>query len=89
MAKVCQRAGKYEQAIQIYFEALPIASEMKSSLWEVWLYQGISLNYHDFTNYSKGVFYGKKAHEIALKNIEDDPISVVHALNAIGINYDD
>lgn len=89
MAKACQSAGKHEQAIQIYFEALPIANEMKSSLWEVWLNQGISLNYHDFSNYSKGVFYGKKAYEIAIQNIEEDPISVVHALNAIGINYDD
>ncbi len=89
MAKACQSAGKHEQAIQIYFEALPIAIEMKSSLWEIWINQGISLNYHDFSNYPKGIFYGKKAYEIALKNLEEDPMSVIHALNAIGINYDD
>lgn len=89
MAKSYKTAGKHEQATQLFFEALPIAIELEDPLWELWLYQGISINFHDFSNYSKGVYYGKKAYEIALKNLEKDPISVVHALNAIGINFDD
>lgn len=89
MSKAYRSAGDYEQAIQISFEALPMAEELKSLSWQGWLLQGISNNYHDFSGYEKGVYYGKKAYGILLQNLENDPMSVVLALNSIAINYDD
>lgn len=89
MGKAYRSAGDYEKAIQISFEALPLAEELKSISWQGWLLQSISNNYHDFSGYEKGVYYGKKSYEILLQNLENDPMSVVLAINTIAINYDD
>lgn len=89
MAKAYRTTGNYEQAIEVLFETLPLAEELKSLNWQGWLLQSIANNYHDFSSFEKGVFYGKKSYEISLQNLENDPMSVVWALNVIAINYDD
>jgi signal transduction histidine kinase len=89
MAKAYRTTGNYELAIELLFETLPLAEDLKSLNWQGWLLQSIANNYHDFSSYEKGVFYGKKSHEISLQNLENDPMSVVWALNVIAINYDD
>jgi signal transduction histidine kinase len=89
LGKAYRSAGDYEEAIKLSFEALPLAEELKSLSWQGWLLQSISNNYHDFSGYEKGVYYGKKSYEILLQNLENDPMSVVLALNTIAINYDD
>lgn len=82
-------AGQYEEAINRLFQAIPIAQELGDLAWQGWVLQGISLNYHDFGSYQKGVSYGKKALEVLNQNLEKDPMSVAIALNTIAINYDD
>lgn len=89
LGKAFRSSGQYEQAIEVLFEALPLAEELKSISWQGWLLQGISNNYHDFSGYEKGVYYGKKSYEVLHQNLEQDPMSVVLALNTIAINYDD
>ena len=84
-----RRAGQYEEALKSLFQAIPIADQLGDLTWQGWILQGISLNYHDFGSYQKGVTFGKKALEVLNQNREKDPMSVAIAINTIAINYDD
>ncbi|GAB1462780.1 ATP-binding protein [Pedobacter sp.] len=88
LAKVYQKKGQYQKAIVQLFEGLKFAQSTKNMKWIGWLLQNISLNYHDFGNYHKGVYYGKQAYHI-LKKDTADVMSTILALNAIAINFDD
>lgn len=83
-----QKNGKYELAIADLFKGLKLAQETKDEKWQGWFYQNLSLNYHDFAQYEKGVFYGKLAYKFLNKD-KKDVFSTVLAINAIAINFDD
>lgn len=82
-------AGQYEEAINRLFQAIPISEQLGDLAWQGWILQGISLNYHDYGAYPKGVSFGKRALDVLIKNLEKDPRSVAIALNTLAINYDD
>jgi signal transduction histidine kinase len=50
---------------------------------------GLSYDYHDFENYSKGVYYGKKAIECFLNKKDSKAKDIRSSFNATAINYDD
>jgi signal transduction histidine kinase len=84
-----RRSGQYEEALKSLFQAIPIADQLGDPTWQGWILQGISLNYHDFGSYQKGVAFGKKALEVLNQKREKEPMSVAIAINTIAINYDD
>lgn len=87
-AKTYQKQGNYQKAIAELFKGLKVAQENKEEKWQGWYYQNISLNFHDFGQYEKGVYYGKLAYKF-LKKDKKDAYSTVLAINAIAINFDD
>lgn len=89
LAKSYQKQGLYEKAISVLFEGLKIAEPRKDDAWMGYLYQNISLNYHDFEDYENGVKYGKSAFDKLSNLAKPDVYSTVLALNAVAINFDD
>jgi len=87
--KVYKKQGQYDKGLHYLFEGLKLAEKEKANNWIRYFYTQLSLNYHDFENYSKGVYYGKKAVDLFLKEAKPDPSSTYSALNALAINYDD
>jgi len=89
LAKSYQIQGFYEKAISVLFEGLKLAEARKDNAWMEYIYQNISLNYHDFENYENGVNYGKLAFTKLSNLAKPDVFNAVLALNAVAINYDD
>jgi len=87
MIKVYRKQGRYDVASSYALEGLTLAENLKYRYWLVHFNVYLSLNYHDFESYEKGVFYGKKALQYALNKKEKDQIT--SALIAVAINYDD
>ena len=89
LAKSYQKQGLYEKAISVLFEGLKLAEPRKDDAWMGYLYQNISLNYHDFEDYENGIKYGKLAFTRLINLAKPDTFSAVLALNAVAINFDD
>ncbi len=89
MGKTYIKQGHYDKAIESYFTGLKVAEREKNNYWIQTYPQSISIAYHDFEEYKKGVEYGKKALKIALHCKKIKPLDVAFALNAIAINFDD
>jgi len=89
LAKSYQKQGLYEKAVSVLFEGLKLAEPRKDDAWMGYLYQNISLNYHDFEDYEKGIKYGKLAFAKLSSLAKPDIFSAVLALNAVAINFDD
>lgn len=84
-----RKQGQYDKAIDLILEGLKLA-EIKKDVYIMALFNlKLSLNYHDFESYTKGVFYGKKALHYIQNSIEKDVFVTARILNAIAINYDD
>ena len=89
LAKVLQREGKYKEAIQNLLHGATIATKQNNSLGLGYCYQNISLNYHDFGDYKRGIYYGKLALERFKMAKPVNVMNDIYALNAIAINFDD
>lgn len=89
LSKVYQKKGLYEKAISTLFEGLKLAEKRNDNLWMGFLYQNISLNYHDFEDYEKGVKYGKLAFAKLSGSEKTKAYNLALALNTIAINFDD
>jgi signal transduction histidine kinase len=89
LAKVLQREGKYKEAIQNLLHGATIAAKQNNSLGLGYCYQNISLNYHDFGDYKRGIYYGKLALERFKMAKPVNVMNDIYALNAIAINFDD
>ncbi|MGX7666996.1 tetratricopeptide repeat-containing sensor histidine kinase [Flavobacterium pedocola] len=87
--KVYKKQGQYDKGLHYLFEGLKLAEKESASKWVRFFYTQLSLNYHDFEHYNRGVYYGKKAVDQFLKEAKPDPSSLYLALNALAINYDD
>lgn len=81
--------GNYENALKEIQTALELAKTIKDTALISLHYSDISILYHDFNFFDKGVAYGKKAYDIMSisKNIKYKYL--IFANNAIGINFDD
>lgn len=84
-----RRKGEYEKAIEIVLKGLKLAEKHNNQEWIVFYNCMMSLNYHDFESYQKGVFYGKKALLLAKKFKRESFSEIWKSLNATAINYDD
>lgn len=84
-----RKQGQYEKAISYILEGLKLAESENKEYWLTNYNTNISLNYHDFESYSKGIYYGKKALNYGLKAKKRDVNGISLALNTIAINFDD
>jgi signal transduction histidine kinase len=89
LGKIYSPRGEYDKAVSVYLKGLKVAEIEKSDQFKCNFYHNISIAYHDFEDFRKGVIYGKKNYEAAIKAKERDPLLIAGALNAIAINYDD
>ncbi|HNP33634.1 MAG TPA: sensor histidine kinase [Flavobacterium sp.] len=89
MSKVYRKQGQYDKAIQYSLDGIKIAEKTGNENWVAFYNVNLSLNYHDFESFKKGIYYGKKALNFWLKKKDTKPAYIYTALNAIAINYDD
>jgi signal transduction histidine kinase len=89
LAKVYRKQGQYDKAIDYSLQGIRVAEKEKKENWIAFFNAMLSLTYHDFESYPKGVFYGKKALKYWVNQKEKSPEMISNALNAIAINFDD
>lgn len=89
ISKVYRTQGQYDKAISYAIDGLKLAEKEKRDNWIAFFNTNLSLTYHDFESFKKGVYYGKKALRIWLANKKTSPKYISNTLNAIAINYDD
>jgi signal transduction histidine kinase len=90
IGKAYRVAGNYDVAIQYFFKGLSVAEQKKLWRWQVDLLGMISLSYHDWEDYVKGIEFGNKA--IAMCKTYADSVDYRKfnlAYNTLAINYDD
>jgi len=84
-----RKQGQYDESINTAITGLKNAEKAKSDVFVYSYTNLLSLIYHDFENFEKGIYYGKKALALA-KNLKKDQNSYISgALNSIAISYDD
>ena len=88
LALTYRKLGEYDKSISISLKGLENAEKNKFEIGRFTFTDHLSLIYHDFENFPKGVYYGKKALALA-KRMKDKEAYIPSALNAIAINYDD
>jgi signal transduction histidine kinase len=81
--------GNYDNALKEIQKALDLAKKQKDTAFISLHYADISILYHDFNFFNKGVKYGKKAFELMNNAKNKDYKYLIIANNAIGINFDD
>lgn len=84
-----RKQGQYDKAIDLIFEGLKIAESKNDTFVMAKFNLRLSLNYHDFESYKKGVFYGKRALYYTQIAKKKDVFLTARVINAIAINYDD
>lgn len=89
IARLYKKQGQYDKAVTILFSGLKDAENAKEEGWQAFFNNNLSLTYHDFENYSKGVYYGKKALAYHAKKENPNKARIYSTINAIAINYDD
>ncbi|MEZ4778557.1 MAG: sensor histidine kinase [Flavobacteriaceae bacterium] len=83
------RLGKYDEALHFIQNALHMAEKMKDTALISLHTSDISILYHDFEDYEKGVSYGKKAYKIMDEAKNKEYKYFIFANNATAINFDD
>ena len=81
--------GQYENAIRNRITGLKLAEREKLENWMGTFYIGLSYDYHDFEDYPKGIYYGKKAIHYFLNKKDAQAKDIRSSFNATAINYDD
>ncbi|MFN3753476.1 tetratricopeptide repeat protein [Flavobacterium sp.] len=89
LSKVYRKQGQYDKAIHSSLMGIRIAEKEKKENWIAFFDANLSLTYHDFESYQKGIFYGKKALKYWVNQKEKSPDMISNALNAVAINFDD
>jgi signal transduction histidine kinase len=90
IGKYYRNAGQYDVATKYMLEGLQVAEQKKLWRWQIDLLCMVSLCYHDWENYTKGIEFGKKA--LALCEARKDSVDyrqVNLTLNALAISHDD
>jgi tetratricopeptide (TPR) repeat protein len=81
--------GQYENAIRNRISGLKLAERHNLQNWIGNFYIGLSYDYHDFEDYPKGIYYGKKAIQYFLNKKGASAEDIRSSFNATAINYDD
>lgn len=81
--------GQYENAIGSRITGLKLAERHNLQNWIGNFYIGLSYDYHDFEDYPKGIYYGKKAIQYFLNKKGASAEDIRSSFNATAINYDD
>ena len=89
ISKVYRKQGQYDKAISYSLDGMKIAEKEKKENWVAFFNINLSLTYHDFESFPKGIYYGKKALNYWLSIKKTNPLYISTTLNAIAINYDD
>lgn len=89
LSKTYRRQGQYDKAIAYSLKGIKVAEREKKDNWVAIYNTALSLAYHDFESYPKGIFYGKKALKFWDNQKKKNPDMISYALNAIAINFDD
>lgn len=89
LSTVYKAQGQNDKANEMILTALQLAEKIKNDYWIANLYNILSVNYHDFEEYKKGIFYAKKGYNTALQSKKKDVYVIGYSLTAIAINYDD
>lgn len=89
LCKVYRKQGQYDKAVEYALKGIRIAEKEKKENWIAFFNAMLSLTYHDFESYPKGIYYGKKALKYWVNQKEKSPDMICNALNAIAINFDD
>lgn len=89
LCKVYRKQGQYDKAVEYALKGIRIAEKEKKENWIAFFHAMLSLTYHDFESYPKGVYYGKKALNYWVSQKEKSPDMISNALNAVAINFDD
>lgn len=89
LSKVYRKQGQYDKAVDYCLKGIRIAEREKRENWIAFFNAMLSLTYHDFESYPKGVYYGKKALKYWVSQKEKSPDMISNALNAVAINFDD
>jgi signal transduction histidine kinase len=89
MSKVYRKQGQYDKAISYSLQGIRIAEKEEKENWVAYFNINLSLNYHDFESYPKGILYGKKALKYFVGQKKQSRDFISNALNAIAINFDD
>ena len=89
ISRTHRKLGEYDKAINNSILGLENAEKNKNEFWIYYFTNNLSVIYHDFENFAKGVYYGKKSLALAKNLTSKEPNNIASALNAIAINYDD
>lgn len=81
--------GQYENAIRNRIIGLKLAESQNLENWIGTFYIGLSYDYHDFEEYPKGIYYGKKAIQFFLNKKDAKAKDIRSSFNATAINFDD
>ena len=81
--------GNYDLALKEIQTALELAKKLNDTALISLHYSDISILYHDFSYYDKGVTYGKKAFAIMNSKKVKEYKYLMFANNATAINFDD
>ena len=81
--------GQYENAIRNRIIGLKLAESQNLEDWIGTFCIGLSYDYHDFEDYPKGIYYGKKAINYFLNKKNAKAKDIRSSFNATAINYDD
>lgn len=81
--------GNYDNALKEIQTALELAKKLNDTTLISLHYSDISILYHDFSFYEKGVAYGKKAFAIMNSKKVKEYKYLMFANNATAINFDD
>lgn len=84
-----RKMGEYDKSIKASVKGLDNAEKNNYEIGRFNFTDNLSVIYHDFENFPKGVYYGKKALELAKKMSKNKNAYISAALNAIAISYDD
>ena len=84
-----RKQGQYDKAIDLILEGLKLAEAKNDAFAMAKFNMRLSLNYHDFESYKKGVFYGKRGLYYAQIAKKKDVLITARIINAIAINFDD
>jgi signal transduction histidine kinase len=89
ISQTYRKLGEYDKSINTSILGLQNAEKINSEYWTFYFTNNLSVIYHDFENFDKGIYYGKKAFLLAQKMKKREPETIAAALNAIAISYDD
>ncbi len=89
LGRIYNDKGHYDKAISNRITGLKIAEMHHLEHWVGTICIGLSYDYHDFEEYEKGIYYGKKAIQYFLNKKDARAKDVRSSFNATAINYDD